>query len=142
MFGYVFDSATPRGGGLPQIETFTIVGPFSVGREEFIPVPLWHGRRQILGFRVGGFAYLTDCNRIPDESWALLEGVDIAVIDALRDRAHPTHFSLTEAIDAGRRIGAARVYFTHMCHDLPHAVTCARLPPGMELAYDGLVVRL
>ena len=62
------------------------------------------------------------------------------VIDALRDRPHPTHFTLDEAIAASRRIGARRTYFTHMCHDLPHAATSARLPDGMELAYDGLVV--
>jgi phosphoribosyl 1,2-cyclic phosphate phosphodiesterase len=71
-----------------------------------------------------------------------LTGLDILVLDALRERPHPTHFSLGEALDVSRRIGAARTYFTHMCHDLPHAATCARLPAGMELAYDGLVVRL
>jgi phosphoribosyl 1,2-cyclic phosphate phosphodiesterase len=141
MFGYVFDPATPRGGGLPLIETFTIGGPFCLGRAEFIPVPVWHGPRLILGWRIGRFAYLTDCNQIPEESWPLLEGLDVVVIDALRDRPHPTHFSLEEAVETGRRIGAGRVYFTHMCHDLPHAATCARLPAGMELAYDGLVVR-
>ena len=103
-------------------------------------MPLLHGARPILGLRFGAFAYLTDCNRIPDESWPLLEGLDVLVIDALRDRPHPTHFTLDEAIDASRRIGARRTYFTHMCHDLPHAATEARLPEGIELAYDGLVV--
>jgi len=142
MFSYVFDPDTPRGGGLPHIETFTIAGPFCIGHAEFTPVPLWHGRRQILGLRVGRFAYLTDCNRIPGEAWPLLQDLDVVVIDALRDRPHPTHFSLEEAVEAGRRIGAGQVYFTHMCHDLPHAATCARLPAGMELAYDGLMLQL
>ena len=140
MFSYVFDPATPRGGGLPHIETFTIAGAFCIGHAEFTPVPVWHGSRQILGLRIGRFAYLTDCNRIPDEAWPLLQDLDVVVIDALRDRHHPTHFSLDEAVAAGQRIGAPQVYFTHMCHDLGHAATCARLPGGMELAYDGLVV--
>ena len=142
MFSYVFDPATPRGGGLPHIETFAIVGPFCIGQAEFTPVPIWHGARQILGLRVGRFAYLTDCNRIPDEAWPLLQHLDVVVIDALRDRRHPTHFSLDEAVEVGQRLGAGQVYFTHMCHDLGHAATCARLPAGMELAYDGLVVDL
>ena len=64
------------------------------------------------------------------------------MIDALRNRPHPTHFSLDEAIVASRRIGARRTYFTHMCHDLPHVATLARLPAGMELAYDGLVIEV
>ncbi len=141
MFGYVFDPATPRGGGLPQIELFTIAGPFSVGRQDVVPVPVWHGARAILGFRLGRFAYLTDCSAVPDASWGLLEDLDVLVIDALRERPHPTHFSLSEAIDATRRIAPKRAWFTHMCHDLPHQATCARLPHGMELAYDGLIVQ-
>ena len=88
----------------------------------------------------GGFAYLTDCNAIPDVSWPLLRNLDVLVLDALRDRPHPTHFVLSEALEASRRIGAARTYFTHMCHDLKHAPTCDRLPAGTTLAYDGLVV--
>jgi phosphoribosyl 1,2-cyclic phosphate phosphodiesterase len=140
MFGYVFDSATPQGGGLPRIELFTVGGPFCIGRQEIVPVPIFHGTRPILGLRLGAFAYLTDCSRIPDGSWPLLEGLDVLVLDALRARPHPTHFSLDEAVEATRRIAPRRAYFTHMCHDLGHEATNARLPPGIELAYDGLVI--
>ncbi len=141
-FGYAFDPATARGGGIPQVDTFVIHGPFCLGRQEVVPVPIFHGKRPIVGLRLGTFAYLTDCSRIPDESWALLTGLDVLVIDALRERPHPTHFTLAEAIEASGRIGAKRTYFTHMCHDLPHAATSARLPAGTALAYDGLVVEL
>ncbi len=141
-FSYVFDAATARGGGLPQLELFEIAGPFCIGRQEIVPVPIFHGERAILGLRFGVFAYLTDCSRIPDGSWRLLEGLDLLVLDALRETPHPTHFSLSEAVHAAERIAARRTCFTHMCHDLGHAATCARLPPGMELAYDGLVVDL
>ena len=139
-FAYAFDPRTMKGGGLPQIVTFEIGGPFCIGDCEIVPVPLFHGRRPILGFRVGAFAYLTDCNLIPEESYALLHGLDVLVIDALRDRPHPTHFTLTDALEASRRIGANHTFFTHMCHDLPHVATSARLPAGVALAYDGLVV--
>jgi phosphoribosyl 1,2-cyclic phosphate phosphodiesterase len=140
-FGYVFNPNTQKGGGLPQLELFSVVGPFCLGRQEVVPVPIRHGTRSILGYRFGSFAYLTDCSGIPDASWPLLDGLDVLVLDALRERAHPTHFSLDDALAAARRIGARRTYFTHMCHDLPHAATCARLPAGVTLAYDGLQLR-
>lgn len=142
MFAYVFDPTTPRGGGLPDLELREVDGPIRIGDLDVRPVPLMHGTRPILGFRVGAFAYLTDCNAIPEESWPLLRGLDVVVLDALRHRPHPTHFSLAEAVDAASRIGARQTYFTHMCHDLPHAETCASLPHGMALAYDGLTVQL
>jgi phosphoribosyl 1,2-cyclic phosphate phosphodiesterase len=141
-FSYAFDPNTPRGGGLPQIELFSIRGPFCIGRQEITPVPIFHGKRPILGLRIGKFAYLTDCSHIPDESWTFLEGLDLLVLDALREKPHPTHFSLSEAIDVSARIGARRTCFTHMCHNLRHAETCAKLPPGVELAFDGLIVEL
>jgi phosphoribosyl 1,2-cyclic phosphate phosphodiesterase len=141
-FSYAFDPATPQGGGLPQLELFQITGPFCIGKQEVVPVPIFHGARPILGLRLGRLAYLTDCNRIPDESWPLLEGLDLLVLDALRDKPHPTHFSLAEAIQVTRRIAPRRACFTHMCHNLRHQDTNARLPAGMELAYDGLVVNL
>ena len=141
-FGYVFDPATPRGGGLPQLDLRLVDGTISVGRHAVAPVPVMHGERPILGLRFGSFAYLTDCSRIPDASWPLLHNLDVLVIDALRERPHPTHFSLSEAVEAARRIAPRRTYFTHMCHDLPHGDTNARLPDGMELAYDGLELTL
>ncbi len=140
MFGYVFDPETPRGGGLPQLTLATIVGPFCVGQETVIPVPLLHGTLPVFGFRVGKFAYLTDCNAIPDGSWGLLDGLDVLVLDALRRKPHPTHFTLDEAVSVARRIGAKRTLFTHMTHDLPHRKTCDTLPDGMSLAYDGLTL--
>jgi phosphoribosyl 1,2-cyclic phosphate phosphodiesterase len=142
MFGYAFDDNTPKGGGIPQLQMLEIQGPFSVGPLRVVPVPVWHGKRLILGLRLGSFAYLTDCSGIPDESWGLLEGVEVVVLDALRHRQHSTHFSLQQAIAASRRIAARQTYFTHMCHDLPHAATNAQLPPGMALAYDGLQLHI
>jgi phosphoribosyl 1,2-cyclic phosphate phosphodiesterase len=139
-FGYVFNPATPKGGGLPQLQLFTVMGAFCAGGAEVVPVPLWHGKRAILGYRIGPFAYLTDCSDIPDDSWRLLADLEVLVLDALRERPHPTHFSLNEAMEAASRVGARTTYFTHMCHDLPHESTNARLPRGFSLAYDGLVV--
>jgi phosphoribosyl 1,2-cyclic phosphate phosphodiesterase len=139
-FGYVFDPAAPKGGGVPMLELRPIAGPFSVGDLQLQPIPIRHGRKPILGFRTGGFAYLTDCNALADEAWAMLGALDVLVLDALRERPHPTHFSLSEAVETAGRIAARRTYFTHMCHDLPHEATNARLPDGMQLAYDGLVL--
>jgi phosphoribosyl 1,2-cyclic phosphate phosphodiesterase len=140
MFAYVFDPATPKGGGVPRLELFTVAGPFCVADLDVEPIPIFHGKRPILGFRFGSFAYLTDCSRIPDESFPLLRGLDLLVLDALRIRPHSTHYSLDEAVEAATRIAAKQTLFTHMCHDLPHAATCAGLPGGMALAHDGLVL--
>jgi phosphoribosyl 1,2-cyclic phosphate phosphodiesterase len=138
-FAYVFNGAG-HGGGVPQLTLFRIAGAFSLGGVEVTPVPVMHGPRPILGFRIGSFAYLTDCSAIPDASWPLLDGVKTLVLDALRDRPHPTHFSVSEAVDVVKRVAPVRAYLTHICHDLPHAATNARLPRGVELAYDGLVL--
>jgi phosphoribosyl 1,2-cyclic phosphate phosphodiesterase len=139
QFSYVFEGPLQEGGGVPQLSVTEVAGSFSVGGIRIVPVPLWHGRLPILGFRVGNFAYLTDCNRLPDETWALIQGVEVLVLDALRDTPHETHFTVDEAVAVAKRIAPRQTYFTHMNHDLPHAKTNARLPAGMELAYDGLV---
>jgi phosphoribosyl 1,2-cyclic phosphate phosphodiesterase len=139
-FHYVFAAPPGQGGGVPRLDARTIAGPFVVGGVRVVPVPLWHGRMPVLGFRFGAMAYLTDCNAIPDESWALLEGLDVLVIDALRFKPHSTHFSVEEAIEATRRVSPRRAYFTHIGHELRHATVTADLPAGIELAYDGLAL--
>ena len=120
-----------------QIELSLIDGPFAVDGVTVTPVPILHGQRPILGFRFGRFAYLTDCSAIPDASWPLLDGLDVLVLDALRHRPHPTHFSVQEAVAAIARIQPGRALLTHICHDLPHEETNRALPSGVELAYDG-----
>jgi len=139
-FSYIFEPDAPRGGGVPDLRLWRIGGPFSLGRQEIVPVPLKHGPWDVLGFRLGRFAYLTDCNRVPDTSLALLHGLDCLVLDALRHRPHPTHFNLTQAVAMAGRIGARRTFFTHIAHDLGHEATSAGLPAGVSLAYDGLVL--
>ncbi|MBI4264463.1 MAG: MBL fold metallo-hydrolase [Acidobacteria bacterium] len=138
-FHYIFDGA-PRESWIPKLETYDIEGPFALNGVHVIPVPLWHGRLPILGFRFGSFAYLTDCSAIPDASWPLLAGVETVALDALRHRPHITHFTVGEALDAVARLAPRRAYFTHMNHELGHAATNAMLPAGVELAYDGLVL--
>ena len=141
-FHYIFSPPAQQGGGVPQIDLRTIDGPFTVGALHVVPVPLLHGQRPILGFRFGAFAYLTDCNRIPEDSWPLLQGLDVLVLDALRHRPHPTHFTVAEAVEVVSRLQPRQTYFTHICHDLPHEATNAALPPGVELAYDGLRIEV
>jgi phosphoribosyl 1,2-cyclic phosphate phosphodiesterase len=142
MFSYVFETDTPKGGGIPDIELTGLDGPLEASGARITPVPVYHGERLVQGFRIDRLAYLTDCSRIPAESWPLLEGVEVVVLDALRERPHPTHFSLTEAIAAAERIDARQTLFTHIAHDLGHARTCAKLPASMALAYDGQQVEL
>jgi phosphoribosyl 1,2-cyclic phosphate phosphodiesterase len=139
-FSYIFDGVTRLGGGIAELDPHEITGPFTVRGVHVVPVPVWHGLMPVLGFRFGSVAYLTDCNRLDDSAWELVDGVDTLIIDALRDRPHGTHFSLEEAIDVIARIKPRRAFTTHMTHDLGHAATSARLPAGVELAYDGLVL--
>jgi phosphoribosyl 1,2-cyclic phosphate phosphodiesterase len=141
-FQYAFDAPAGSGGGVPQLDLIPIDGPFRLGALEIVPVPIRHGTWRILGFRFGPFAYLTDCNGVPAASMPLLAGLDVLVLDALRRRPHPTHFSVTEAVGVAREVGARQTYFTHIAHDLAHAETSASLPAGMTLAYDGLTLEI
>jgi phosphoribosyl 1,2-cyclic phosphate phosphodiesterase len=141
-FYYAFDGAPRIGGGVPKLEPHDITGPVVVNGVHVTPVPLWHGDTSILGFRFGRFAYLTDCSRLADEAWAIIDGVETLVIDALRERPHTTHFTVDEALEVIARVKPRRAYTTHMSHELGHAATSARLPEGVELAYDGLVLEV
>ncbi|MFB3891789.1 MAG: MBL fold metallo-hydrolase [Phycisphaerae bacterium] len=104
------------------------------------PIPLLHGPSPVLGYRVGTLAYCTDCSEIPSASRPLLEGLDVLVIDGLRYTPHPTHLNIPGALAAIAEIRPRRAILTHITHQVSHARTSAELPPGVELAYDGLRV--
>ncbi len=140
-FWYVFDD-DPGESTRPALDLVSVDAAFELRGRTIIPVPVDHGRLPILGWRVGRFAYLTDVSRIPASSYTLLEDLDVLVLNALRSRPHPTHLTVAAAVVEAQRIGARRTLLTHMSHELPHAETSARLPRGVELAYDGLVLEL
>jgi len=140
-FWYVFEDVE-AGGGKPALDLHPIDGPFTVAGRTIVPVPVQHGRLPILGYRCGAFAYLTDVSAIPDASYGLLIGLETLVISALRIRPHPTHMHLARSLEAAERIGARRTLFTHIAHEIAHAEVAARLPSGVELAYDGLAVEV
>ena len=142
IFSYAFHETAARipQGGVPQIE-FVRIEPgreFRVLGQSVMPIRLHHGRFDVLGFRVGGLAYCTDVKSIPDESWPLLEGLDVLVLDALRYEPHPTHFTLDEALAAIERLRPQVAYLTHLSHVFDHGAAEAGLPRGVHLAYDGL----
>ncbi|MEW6249228.1 MAG: MBL fold metallo-hydrolase [Planctomycetota bacterium] len=139
MFDYAFTDDPEYPSAKPNLSSSPITGPFELFGRRVVPIPYAHGPTEVLGFRIGSAAYCPDCSAIPEESRRLLADLDVLVLDALRRRPHPTHFNLEQAVAEARRIGARRTYFTHITHELGHAATNAELPPGMELAYDGLV---
>jgi phosphoribosyl 1,2-cyclic phosphate phosphodiesterase len=144
-FDYAFTpEAIGYAGGVPQIKFHRIAPgvPFELLGAQVIPLRLHHGRFRVLGFRIGNVAYCTDTNHIPPESMSLLAGLDVLILDALRARPHVSHYSLDQAVEVARMLGPKRTFFTHMGHELDHDATNAVLPPGMELAYDGLRLEL
>jgi phosphoribosyl 1,2-cyclic phosphate phosphodiesterase len=137
-FRYIFEVKNTLS-SIPKVETHIIDGrPFSLFGLEFLPVPLWHGREMIYGFRFGDAAYLTDHSEIPNESMNMLRNLDILFLDALRHKPHPTHSTVEQSLETVRRLSPGRAFFTHISHDLGHERTESMLPPHVRLAYDGL----
>ena len=140
IFEYIFADRKNES-HVPRLELHTLDGaPFDLFGLEFVPIPLWHGRARIYGYRFGAAAYLTDHSAIPEESMEKLRGLDVLFLDALRHRAHPTHTTVERALEHVAQLAPRRAFFTHICHDLPHAETESRLPDGVRLAYDGLEI--
>jgi len=141
-FPYFFskgDGKTSR----PQLEFHQAQAgiPLVAAGLAILPLAICHGDSKILGFRVGNLAYLTDCNGIPPETVPLVQDLDVLILGALRPNPHPTHFSLDEATETARQIGAKRTFFTHFSHDVDHDIWARTLPEGMAPAFDGLVLQ-
>lgn len=141
-FAYAFTGAAEQlpAGYLPKLSFVRITEnePFTVLGQRVVPIPLIHAHFDVLGFRFDDVAYCTDVNQIPKESWPLLEGLRVLVLDALRFKSHPGHFSISEALEVIDRVKPQRAFLTHMSHEVEHEATNRQLPPGVELAYDGL----
>ncbi|MGB0034193.1 MAG: MBL fold metallo-hydrolase [Candidatus Acidiferrales bacterium] len=136
-FAYIFDDA-PTESTLPGVELHAIQGPFELFGVEIIPVPAKHGPTEVLGFRIGNAAYLTDFSQVPESSKALLRGLDDFILDALRYVPHPMHSNVEQSLALVEELKPKRAWFTHICHDLGHAETNAKLPKGIQLSFDGL----
>ena len=137
MFGYIFSPAY-KFGGLPELELVEIAGPLELFGATFQPITLVHGDVEILGFRFGSAAYLTDHSEIPSKSMSQLRDLDILFLDALRHQPHPTHSTVENSLKIVEALQPRRAFFTHICHDLPHAATNASLPDNVRLSYDGM----
>ncbi len=139
-FAYVFD-ACDAPSEVPRVALNVLDGsPFELFGQHIWPIELLHGKLPVLGYRVCDVAYLTDCSAIPDASLRMLGNLDVLVLDAVRFRPHPTHFSLEEALEVVEILKPRRAFFTHICHDLEHDTVNAMLPEHVKLAWDGLRV--
>jgi phosphoribosyl 1,2-cyclic phosphate phosphodiesterase len=138
-FAYAFDESS-AGSTRPSLDLRPIESPFTIGATPIRPFDIQHGTWTITGYRVGGLGYVTDASDIPPASWALLRGLDVLVLNALRYEPHPTHYTVDQALEIVAALRPRRAYFVHMTHAIEHAAASSQLPPGVEFAYDGLEV--
>jgi phosphoribosyl 1,2-cyclic phosphate phosphodiesterase len=141
-FPYIFDQR-PTESSVPKIEALPLDGSaFDLFGVPVTPVPVWHGRGKVFGFRFHNAAYLTDHSDIPPESLDLLRGLDVLFLDALRHKPHPTHSTVERSLKWVEQLAPARAWFTHISHDLSHERTEQQLPAHVRLAYDGLEIKV
>ena len=141
IFDYIFDPLQV-GGGIPQVTLNTIKSEFEYNNLLITPLEVKHGKLDVLGFKIKNMAYITDCSFIPENTFKKLKNIDLLIIDALRFEEHPTHMNLKEAIEVVKKINPKKAYFTHISHEMEHKETNKKLPENMELAYDGLILKV
>ncbi len=142
-FPYIFsENSEYEGGFKPKftLHEFNAGQNFEISGTRITPFLLYHGSKPVSGFRIGDMAYATDCNRIPEESMRILSGVKLLFIDGLRYEAHRTHFTIPQAIEVAQTLKAERTFILHTTHTVDYDEVMAKLPAGIELAYDGLTV--
>jgi phosphoribosyl 1,2-cyclic phosphate phosphodiesterase len=141
-FWYAF-ADIPEGGGRPKIDLMPVEGPFDLLGMKVIPLPGDHGSMGVTGYRVGDFAYLTDCKRVPASTLPLLAGAHTLVLNALRHSPeHPTHMTVGEALAVVEAVRPSQTYFIHLGHELDYTELAAALPEGVAPAYDGMVLEI
>jgi phosphoribosyl 1,2-cyclic phosphate phosphodiesterase len=142
-FRYIFDEELIMHKCVPLINMNVIENKgFIYRKTKIIPIEVFHGRIKIFGYRIGNFAYITDCSKIPDEEYDKFSNLDLLIINALRRRPHPTHFNLEQAIGIAKLFKPKQTYFTHITHDMKHDSINSSLPGNIQLAYDGLEIIL
>jgi len=145
FFSYIFSpSSDYEGGGLAQL-TLTDISPFIplvLFGVKITPFTVLHGKMPVLAFRIGDFAYITDCSSIPAASLKILAGVKTLVLDGLRYEPHPTHFTIPQACAVAQELGVTKTYLTHTTHTVDYDTVNKALPLGIELAYDGLELEI
>jgi len=135
-FGYIFKKTEPQS-YVPRLELHPIHQAIRLFGLTMVPIPMWHGHLKTFGYRCGPFAYLTDCNAIPEESLELLHGLELLILDGLRFTPHNTHFNIPQAIEMAKIIGAKQTLLTHLSHEVDYPVHDQQLPEAINLAYDG-----
>lgn len=143
-FGYIFEpyrDVNPQF-WRPCLTPNVIDGPFTVGDIEIQPFDQEHGRMPSLGFRFGSFAYSTDVKLLPEHAFALLDGIDVWIVDALSENPHPTHSHVDQTLGWIERVGPQRAILTHLSHRTDYARLAARLPAGVEPGIDGMVIHI
>lgn len=140
-FDYAFDPA-PSLSTRPSLLTRVIDGPFRVGDVAVTPLDVNHGPHTITGYRFGPVGYITDASALPERTIEQLRGVELLVLNALRWKPHPLHFTVDEALGIVERIRPRETLFVHITHDLDHAEVNTQLPPWAQLAFDGQVVEV
>lgn len=123
---------------IPVLKPHIIDAPFEIFDTTIIPIPVYHGKTLINGYRVGNIAYITDVSEIPSSSMTLLEGLDVLLLDCLRKKPHFTHLGYDESINVAQKIKAKATYLIHMTHDLDYDVVKNIVPQGVYVGYDGL----
>lgn len=143
-FPYVFLGGQHPHGGFwrPEITPHAIDGPFRIKDLDIEAFRQKHGRGESWGFRIGDFAYSTDTDGLDEAAFAALAGTQVWIVDALRDRPHPSHAHLAKTLEWIERVGPRRAYLTHMNHEVDYSTWCAATPEGVEPAFDGLVIEL
>lgn len=137
IFPYAFSERIP-GIELPRFDLREVPPIIEVGGLHVHTFEVAHGRIPVVGIRINDFAYVTDVSEIPADAWEKLQNLDTLILDAVRLAPHPNHFHFEKALEVARQLGAKKTFFTHLSHDYDHDVTNAKLPPGIELAWDGL----